>query len=107
LEKSFFLLKSQMLNQINPLGEGKEQIKSFKLTHNPILLNIEKTKVKTSFFNISIGLPNFSQTKQIKRFFFCLKFCQVVTQKKKVRHFNKGFFGKISRKFARLQGRKG
>jgi len=57
------LKKSQVLNQITPLGEGKEQIKSFKLTHNPILLNIKKTKVKTPFLNISIGSPNFSQTK--------------------------------------------
>jgi len=72
-----------VLNQITPLGEGKEQIKSFKLTRNPILLNSGKTKVKTLFLNISIGSPKFSQTKQTRRCFFCLKFCQLVTQKQK------------------------
>jgi hypothetical protein len=86
-----------VLNQITPLGEGKEQIKSFKLTRNPILLNIGKTKVKTLFLNISIGSPKFSQTKQTRRCFFCLKFCQLVTQKQKKQKnvWPKEFWGKF------------
>jgi hypothetical protein len=48
-----------VLNQVNPLGEGKKQIKYFSPTYNLILKGIEKRKMKTPILGISnIGPPN-------------------------------------------------